>query len=70
MVPLPARWEREMQKYGWILGVLTDVSTFAEKNGLHSLKRHIDDTRRVAEKEILSSAECIELQEIDQANSL
>jgi hypothetical protein len=69
MVPLLAGWERVMQKYGWILGVLTDVATFAEKNGLNSLKRHIDDTRRVAEREILSSEGCDDLQKTDPRNT-
>jgi hypothetical protein len=68
MVSLLAPWEPEMQKYGWILEVLSDVSIFAEKNGLNSLKSYIDEARRVAKNEIFSSAEHIDLQKIDQDN--
>jgi hypothetical protein len=57
-----------MQNYGWILGVLTDLSTFAEKNGLTSLGQHIEETRRIAEKEILPFQGCADLEELHPSN--
>jgi hypothetical protein len=36
----------------WILGVLSDLKTFAEQNGLTALAGRLDDTHRVASLEL------------------
>ena len=39
---------------GWIIDVLADLETYANKNGLPTLSRHLEDTTLVAVKEIAS----------------
>ena len=39
----------------WILDVLTDLKTFAQKNGLAALAEHLDDTMLVAATELMSN---------------
>ena len=46
-------------KYDWILDVLTDLRTFADTNGLEALARQLDDTKQVAEAEIVSVADMV-----------
>lgn len=37
---------------GWIVDVLTDLREFAEKNGLAALSDQLDQTKRVAMREL------------------
>lgn len=39
----------------WILDVLADLKTFAQKNGLGALAEQLDDTRYVASTELAAS---------------
>lgn len=41
----------------WILDVLADLKTFAQKNGLGVLAEQLDDTRLVAATELASTGE-------------
>lgn len=41
----------------WIMGVLTDLQSFARDNGLPSLAAELDDARQVAEIELAARAE-------------
>lgn len=38
--------------HGWILDVLSDLKTYAQRNGLAALAEQLDDTRLVAAAEI------------------
>lgn len=39
-------------QYDWIIDVLTDLKTFATRNGLPALAEQLDDVRLVAATEI------------------
>lgn len=39
-------------QYSWILGVLSDLETFAEANGLDALASHLGEVRVTAAAEI------------------
>lgn len=39
-------------RHDWILGVLSDLQTFAKANGLKALGEQLDDTRLIAMAEI------------------
>jgi len=41
----------------WILDVLTDLRTFARRNGLGALAKQLDDTQLVATSELTSKSE-------------
>ena len=41
----------------WILDVITDLKTFAQKNGLSVLAEQLDDTRLVAATELTLNGE-------------
>ncbi len=41
----------------WILDVLTDLRTFARRNGLGTLAIQLEDTRQVAARELASDNE-------------
>jgi hypothetical protein len=38
----------------WIIDVLADLTTYAEKNGLSALSRQLDDTKLIAATELAS----------------
>lgn len=39
-------------QHDWILGVLSDLQTFAKANGLEALGEQLDDTRLIAMAEL------------------
>lgn len=54
----------------WILDVLADLSTFAQKNGLGGLAERLDDTRLMAAAELALTGEGIPTHDSFAANAV
>lgn len=54
----------------WILDVLADLSTFAQKNGLGTLAERLDDTRLMAAAELALTGEGIPPHDTRAANAV
>jgi len=54
----------------WILDVLADLRTFAQKNGLGVLAEQLDDTSLIAASELASTGEGISAHDTCPANAV
>ena len=54
----------------WILDVLADLKTFAQKNGLGALAEQLDDTRLVAATELALTGEGTSTHDSRPANAV